>query len=273
MGLRTVVRPVAPALLRSCHPGPTVAVTVLATLLALGAELGPGRVLLLAAAVLSGQLVIGWTNDLLDAGRDRAVGRRDKPVAAGEVAPGAVLAAALLAGVACVGLSAGLGWRSALCHLVLLVGSGVAYDLGVKGTVWSWLPYAVAFGSLPAVVTLAERPPGLPEWWHVLAGAALGVGAHLVNALPDLADDEATGVRGLPHRLGARGSRAAAAAVLLTASVAVLLGRPPRPAALVAVLVLLVALAAVLALGWGRAPFRAAVALALLDVVLLVVDP
>jgi len=250
-----------------------VAVTVLGTLLALGAELAPGRVLLVAAAVLSGQLVIGWTNDLLDAGRDRAVGRRDKPVAAGEVSAGAVLVAALAAGVACVGLSAGLGWRSALCHLVLLVGSGLAYDLGVKATAWSWLPYAVAFGSLPAVVTLAERPPELPAWWLFVAGAALGVGAHLVNALPDLADDEATGVRGLPHRLGARGSRTAAAAVLLTASIALLLGRPPQPAALVAVLVVLLALGAVVALGRGRAPFQAAVALALLDVVLLVVGP
>ena len=261
------------ALARSCHPGPTVAVTLLAVLLALGAGLGPGRVLLLGAAVLAGQLVIGWSNDLLDAGRDRAVGRRDKPVAAGEVAPGAVVSATVLAALACVVLSAGLGWRSAAVHVLLLVGSGLAYDLGVKATAWSWVPYAVAFGSLPAVVTLAQRPPGLPAWWQLLAGAGLGVGAHLVNVLPDLDDDEATGVRGLPHRLGERGSRVLAAGVLLTASAAVLLGAGSGPLGSPGVQVPVLALLAVLALavvrGEGRAPFRAAVALALVDVVLL----
>src|SRR3712207_7375206 len=33
---------------------------------------------------------------------------------------------------------------------------------------------------------------------------SLGVGAHLLNVLPDLEDDAATGVRGLPHVLGPR---------------------------------------------------------------------
>ena len=51
-----------------------------------------------------------------------------------------------------------------------------------------------------------------------VAGALLGVGAHLVNALPDLADDEATGVRGLPHRLGPRWTPPVATAVLVLAS-------------------------------------------------------
>ena len=263
------------ALARSCHPGPTVAVTLLASLLALGAGLDARRALLVAAAVLAGQLVIGWSNDLLDAGRDRAVGRADKPVAAGEVAAGAVLAATAVAALACAALSATLGWRSAVVHVVLLVGSGLAYDLGVKATVWSWLPYAVAFGSLPAVVSLAQQPPVLPAWWQVLAGAGLGVGAHLVNVLPDLADDEATGVRGLPHRLGDRGSRVLAAGVLLAASAAVLLGAGPGPLGAVVVQLPVLALLAVLALavvrGRGRAPFRAAVALALVDVVLLLV--
>ena len=52
-----------------------------------------------------------------------------------------------------------------------------------------------------------ERAPGAdrawPPAWMMATGAVLGVGAHLLNALPDLADDDATGVRGLPQRLGA----------------------------------------------------------------------
>lgn len=260
----------ASALVRACHPGPTVAVTVLATLLAVRADLTASTVATVGAAVLAGQLVIGWTNDAVDAGRDRRVGRRDKPVATGEVGARTVVAAAAVAGAACVVLSAVLGWRAGLCHVVLLVGSGLAYDLGAKGTVWSWLPYAVAFGSLPAVPTLAQQPPAAPTWWAVAAGAALGVGAHLVNVLPDLEDDAATGVRGLPHRLGARASQIGAALVLLAASLALVLGPNetsglPGAAALAVTGVLAVGVAA----SHGRTPFRLAVLMALVDVVLL----
>ena len=61
------------ALLRAAHGVPTLAVTVLALLLAVTADLGPARTALVTAAVLAGQLSIGWSNDLVDAGRDRAV--------------------------------------------------------------------------------------------------------------------------------------------------------------------------------------------------------
>src|SRR3954451_2301522 len=172
--------------MRACHPGPPAAVTTVATLLAVGADLDVLHVVLVGAAVLCGQLTIGWTNDVVDSERDRTVGRSDKPVAAGEGSRRTTAIAAVTALVACVVLSAALGWRAGLCHVVLLVGSGLAYDLGVKSTVWSWLPYAVAFGSLPAVPPLAQDPPVLPPWWLVAAGSLLGVGAHLVNVLPDL---------------------------------------------------------------------------------------
>ncbi len=263
----------ASALARACHPGPTVAVTLLATLLALRADLPATEVVVLTGAVLAGQLVIGWANDAVDAGRDRRVGRRDKPVATGEVGVRTVVTAAVVALVACVALSAALGWQAGLCHVVLLVGSGLAYDLGLKATVWSWLPYGVAFGSLPAVPTLAQQPPSAPAWWAVAAGAALGTGAHLVNVLPDLDDDAATGVRGLPHRLGARASQVGAALLLLAASAVLVLGpddagSAPAAAGTVA-LVLCAALAGGVVTTRGRTPFRLAVLMALTDVVLL----
>jgi 4-hydroxybenzoate polyprenyltransferase len=260
----------ASALVRASHPGPTVAVTLVATLLAVGADLAPAYVVLVGLAVLCGQLVIGWTNDVVDAGRDRQVGRSDKPVATGEVSVRTTTTAAAAALAGCVAFSAALGWRAALCHLVLLVGSGLVYDLGAKGTRWSWLPYAVAFGSLPAVPTLAQNPSAAPPWWLVAAGALLGVGAHLVNVLPDLEDDAATGVRGLPHRMGARASQLGAAAVLLAAAASLLLG-PHQGSGGWRWLMLVVnaGLAAVVAVGGGRTPFRVAMLMALIDVVLL----
>ena len=204
------------ALLAACHPGPAFAVTLLAGLLAGAVGLGPGRIALVVAAVLTGQLSIGWSNDLIDLARDRAVGREDKPLVDGRVSEQTVRVACGLAVVATVPLSLACGWLAGAVHLVC-VAAGWAYNLGVKATPWSWLPYAVAFGGLPAFVSLTDNPDQVPPLWLPLAGALLGVGAHFVNVLPDLADDAATGVRGLPHRLGARWSQVVAAAVLVTA--------------------------------------------------------
>jgi 4-hydroxybenzoate polyprenyltransferase len=257
-------------LVRAAHPAPAVVVAAVAALLGVAAGLPAATVVVVTLAVVSGHLTIGWANDLLDAGRDRAVGRADKPLPTGAVTPGAVRRALVVAGVVCVLASFAAGWRSGLVHLVLGIGSGQAYNLGLKRTALSWLPYAVTFGTLPAVITLAGATPSWPPWWMLAAGATLGVGAHLLNALPDLADDLRTGVRGLPHRLGARAVRPLAAALLVAASLLAALG-PGAPAPWVwAVLVVIGLLAAVALVGRGAGPFRAAMAVAVLDVVLLV---
>ncbi len=257
-------------LLRAAHGGPTLAVTTLVAVLAGGRGVGWQAGLLLVGAVLAGQLTIGWVNDLVDLRRDREVGRTDKPLATGELPVAAVRTALALAAAATVGLSLALGWRSALVHLVLVVGSGQAYNLGLKATAWSWVPYAVAFGTLPAVVTLAGADPTWPEPWLMLAAGTLGVAAHFLNVVPDLADDAATGVRGLPHRIGETASRVTATTLLVVASLAALLGRDGAPGAWGwALLVLVLGLAAVSLRGRGRTPFRAAVAIALVDVVLV----
>lgn len=257
------------ALLGAAHPGPTVAVTVLTALLAVPAELGAGETGVLVAAVLAGQLSIGWSNDLVDAARDRQVGRTDKPLASGAVDLRTVRAACAAALVATVVLSLLLGPAAAVAQLAL-VASGWAYNLGVKTTALSWLPYAVGFGALPAAVWLSGDQA--PPWWAVTAGALLGVGAHLLNALPDLADDEATGVRGLPHRLGPRWCPPAAVGVLAAGSLVVALGAPGLPTPLVAAcLVLVTGLAALALVARGRAGLGAVVAIAVVDVLLLVV--
>lgn len=281
------VRSVTSGLVRACHPGPTAAVTMLTVLLAVSSDLGstvrtpagvagvlqtgPALVLLVSAAVLAGQLSIGWSNDLLDAQRDRRAARRDKPLALGSVPTRTVRSAAAMALVATILLSAALGWRAALVHLVLVVGSGWAYNLGLKATVWSWVPYAVAFGSLPAVVWLAGAERALPPVWMSVVGALLGVGAHLLNVLPDLVQDERAGVRGLPHRLGERRVRILGPLLLLCGSVVVTLA-PAGPAPWWAwgLLVLCLVLAAVAWSTRGRMPFTAAIGIALLDVAGLV---
>ena len=172
----------------------------------------------------------------------------------------------------CVVLSLACGLAAAAVHLFLGVASGWAYNLYFKRTVWSAVPYAVAFGTLPAVVTLALPDPELPPLWTFFAGALLGVGAHLLNVLPDLADDASTGVHGLPNRLGERRVRVLAPLVLLAASCVVVLGpgTPDSPGPWVA-LGACVVLAVVSVTSRGRAPFLAAIGIALVDVVSLVV--
>lgn len=259
----------ARTLVGAAHAGPALAVTVMAALLSLAQGLPATTTAVLVAAVLAGQLSIGWSNDLVDRSRDRAAGRGDKPLAgdsAGDVA--VVRVACGVALVACVVLSLALGPAAGLVHLAC-VASAWAYNLGLKATAWSWAPYAVSFGGLTAVVTLADGEA--PPWWWPVGAALLGVAAHLLNVLPDLADDAATGVRGLPHRLGARRIAPVAAVVLVAATAVVLVGAAPPVAATVAVAAVVLALAGVVVVGAGRRPFVAAVAIALADALLLVV--
>ena len=143
-----------------------------------------------------------------------------------------------------------------------------------EATPLSVLPYAVSFGLLPAFITAGL--PGHPVvGWLVAAGALLGAGAHFANVLPDIDDDLATGVRGLPQRLGATGSRIAAAVLLMAASVVLAVGPPGRPGVLGIGAVVVAGVcgvgAAVLGRGPGsRAAFLGVLVVAAVDVALLV---
>lgn len=213
----------AVALARASHLAPTLAVTAFAGSYALGVGAGAGRAGQVALAVLAGQLSVGWSNDWIDAERDRAVGRSDKPVVSGGIAPAELRTAALVAAAACVVLSFLLGPAAGTVH-VLAVASAWAYNARLKATAWSWAPYALSFGLLPSVATLALQPGHVATATTTLAAALLGVGAHIANVLPDLDDDAAMGVVGLPHRLGRRRATSAAVAVLVGATALVVLG-------------------------------------------------
>ena len=266
-------RPAVRALVAATHPGPTAAVTVVATLLAVAAGVPGARTALVLAAVLAGQASIGWSNDWLDADRDRAVARDDKPVVQGAVEPAQLRSAALFAAALAVVLSLLLGPAPGGL-LLLLVASGWAYNAGLKRTWASWAGYVVGFGALPAGVIAAAPGAPVAPWWLVVAGGALGAAAHLANVAPDLQDDLVTGVRGLPHRLGPRVSAAAGALLLGAASVVLVTGPdgPPSVAgwtglALAVPAVVVAALAGTAR--FRRLAFPAVMLLTVLDVALL----
>ncbi len=203
------------ALAASCHPVPTVAVTVMSTVLVAAAGNRLWACVVAAAAVLTGQLSIGWSNDAIDASRDRRAGRTDKPVARGDLSLRAVWVAAAMAVIAAVPLSLVLGWRSGLVQLSV-VGWGWLYNWWLKSTPLSALPFLFAFGGLPAIGTLALPGHCWPPASTLAAAGLIGVAAHFANVLPDLDDDRHTGVSGLPHRLG----RAVASVVAVCAALA-----------------------------------------------------
>src|SRR4051794_38835603 len=87
-GARTRLAHTAAALARASHLEPALAVTVVAVLLAVAADVPPGRTVLVGAAVLAGQASIGWCNDWLDARRRPGGGGAGQPRGPGGRPPG-----------------------------------------------------------------------------------------------------------------------------------------------------------------------------------------
>jgi protoheme IX farnesyltransferase len=267
------------ALLKASHPEPGGAVTLAMTLLAVGVGHRGWAVAGVAAAIGATQLSVGWVNDWLDADRDTVAGRADKPVVTGAVSRRSVGLAGLLASLAVPLLGLPFGGAATVC-LTLVGVFALLYNWPLKSTPLSILPYLVAFGLMPAFVVLALPGHPWPPAWLVAAGALLGGGAHFANVLPDLADDATTGVVGLPHRIGAAWSQAAAGGLLLAATLTLVFG-PPGPPSWPG-LASAAAAVVVLPLGWYGARrafrrgtrqvamFRSVIVVALLDVILLV---
>ena len=180
-----------------------------------------GRLLHLLVIETAMQFSISAFNDYFDRRVD--LGRHDKPVATGMVSPWAAWALGFLLGALALALALPFGfWVTALTAVGL--GGGLLYDAGLKYTAFSWLPFAIAFPTLPLWAWAGASPRGeLPPQlaWIVPVGAVLVLGIHLADTIPDLASDAGKGVRGLAHRLGMAKSLALcwgafAAAALMT---------------------------------------------------------
>lgn len=191
-------------LLKTSHLGPTLVVTLVSILIArsLASDL---KALLIGAAVFTGQLCVGWTNDLVDEESDRNEDRKDKPIAQGTLPREFVIQSTFVALVLTISLSllGPLGIRGGLLHL-LGVGCGVAYNFFFKSTLLSPVPYLIAFAALPSCIVLSQNYD-VPIWL-ITAGALFGLAAHFANVVKDMEQDRIAGVKGLPQLLGSRTS-------------------------------------------------------------------
>lgn len=202
--------------LRLTHPFPSIldGVVVAAVALVAGADSGvAGRA---AASMTALQLAIGTLNDVMDAESD--AGRKPgKPIPAGLVPIGLARVASVVLFLVGAALAATIS-LPVTAVAVAVIGIGVAYDLWLKGTAWSWLPFAVGIPLLPVDGWLAARGT-LPASFAILlptavvAGAALAIG----NALVDVERDRAAGRASVAVALGE--GRAWAAGVVLVAVV------------------------------------------------------
>jgi 4-hydroxybenzoate polyprenyltransferase len=104
---------------------------------------------------------------------------------------------------------------------ILAIGLAVAYNFYFKFTIFSWLPFAIAFGSLPSCMALSKEQT--PELWMWLGGALLGTAAHFLNVIKDMDQDQASGIKGLPQRLGTKASVVTAIALIAAAVTVILL--------------------------------------------------
>ena len=208
------------AALRLIHPFPTllnVAAVLLFAAVAADGVPEPWLAARLAAVMFFTQAAIGALNDVCDRHAD-ALSKPWKPLPAGVVGLRTALAVAVASGAAAVALGATLG-PAAWLYGLLGLAAGVAYDVRLKRTVLSGLPYLVAMPLVPLWVWEASgrRLPDL--WWVVPLGLLLGLSLHLANVLPDLEDDARAGIRHAAHALGRRWTlRLAWAAFLLAAA-------------------------------------------------------
>lgn len=198
----------AATLLGAAHPGPAFAVTLLAWMLGVAVGLGPADVALVVAAVLTGQLSIGWSNDLVDAARDRSHDRTGKPIAQGYVEPGTVWFATACGVLLVVPLSISHGLAAGIAHLALL-GVALLTNAGLlRRTRWSYLPWMASFAMWPAFLAYGgwggDGPETEPTILMTALAALLGIGVHLLTSLPGLVDDNKDGIRHFPLRLALR---------------------------------------------------------------------
>jgi 4-hydroxybenzoate polyprenyltransferase len=201
--------------LRAAHFGPTVMVTTITFLLALS-QFSPIDALRVAIAIFAGQLVVGWSNDLVDAPLDIAAQRTKKPIVGKEMNPDLLRKSIVFALLAALFLSliSPLGLIGTLIHFLGLL-SATLYNLKLKPTILSPLPFIVSFGALPWAIYL---PTGnQPPLWLFIDFMLISVAFHFFNVLKDFQWDINQGVLGLPQRLGRNASLAISISLVISA--------------------------------------------------------
>jgi 4-hydroxybenzoate polyprenyltransferase len=245
------------------HPIPSLLTTVAAMGCAWIFGIGPGdrRFWSIAAIMLLVQFSISALNDWADADLDQKGGRQ-RPIPTGMVSRGAALSVAAACAVAAflICVLSNLG-----PFALLLVGVGTAcgwaYDLWLKATPLSFVPFAIAFPLIPFWVGVLAGRPLTSLVILFLGGSPLAIAIHLADAIPDRDRDRAAGLTTLAVVLGKPAGELAAAGLLLIGSLVSLILLMRRGQASIAPLSLVAVLASGVVVGLGSQANRFSAAL------------
>jgi len=208
-------------LLKASHFGPTLLVTAIAWFFA-AHYWWEGPAYLIAFGVFTGQLVVGWSNDLYDYADDLKHNRVNKPLVAGSIT--AVYLKRWLLFMTpfsfVANLLGPLGFKGGLVYM-FGISMGVAYNFYFKYNAFSWLPYTLAFAALPSCIAISKEIN--PPLWMWLGGAIFGTAAHFINVIKDMDQDRASGIGGAPQRIGKRNSIVVAAVLIALGALIVFL--------------------------------------------------
>jgi 4-hydroxybenzoate polyprenyltransferase len=199
-------------LLKASHFGPTLLVTAISFGFATY-YWWEGPAYVIAFGVFTGQLVVGWSNDLYDFEDDLKHNRQSKPLVNGVITKEFLQRwLRLMVPFSFIAnLGGPLGINGGLVYM-FGVACGVAYNFYFKFSFLSPLPFAVAFAALPSCIAISKDIT--PPTWMWLGGALFGMAAHFINVIKDMKQDQISEIKGLPQRLGTRYSIVAAALLI-----------------------------------------------------------
>ena len=191
-------------LLKASHFGPTLIVTSISWFFA-AHYWWEGPAYVIAFGVFTGQLVVGWSNDLYDYKDDLMHNRQNKPLVSGVISQSYLKRwlAFMVPFSFVANLLSPLGFKGGLVYM-FGISMGVAYNFYFKFNVFSWFPFALAFAALPSCIAISKEIT--PPVWMWLGGALLGSAAHFINVIKDMDQDRASGIGGAPQRIGKRNS-------------------------------------------------------------------
>ena len=187
-------------LLKASHFGPTLLVTAISFGFATY-YWWEGPAYVIAFGVFTGQLVVGWSNDLYDYEDDLRHDRQNKPLVAQTISKETLQRwlRFMVPFSFVANLLGPLGIKGGLVYM-LGIACGVAYNFYFKFSPLSPLPYAIAFGALPSSIAISKEIT--PPTWMWLGGALFGMAAHFINVIKDMKEDQISDIRGLPQILG-----------------------------------------------------------------------
>jgi 4-hydroxybenzoate polyprenyltransferase len=208
-------------LLKASHFGPTLIVTTISWFFA-AHYWWEGPAYVIAFGVFTGQLVVGWSNDLYDYKDDLMHNRQNKPLVSGVISHSYLKRwlTFMVPFSFVANLLGPLGFKGGLVYM-FGISMGVAYNFYFKFNVFSWFPYALAFAALPSCIAISKEIT--PPVWMWLGGALLGSAAHFINVIKDLDQDRASGIGGAPQRIGKRSSIVVAALLIASGILALVI--------------------------------------------------